>query len=262
MSGWLSVEILQGKDIQLTNLLRGGKSFVTVKCSMASGEGKGAFETGKKNGKNPYYSMREVMQTNKEDGEITIELREDAIIGSEVKGTHKIDVSRKGDGLTGTSWLNFGKGMVLVKWNSSFSPIGNLFASSAEVVPPPAPQADFSTGLLRAEIGRVSGHGYNLCVPYWWLSERWTWVTPYESMFVLSVGSLVFYYDVFHWGFPLFLFMCMMKSYYKRVRYGPVQEEIAALGFLGNVEWIKDTLQVTQTTLTTVNCVVAFAWSW
>ena len=253
MSGWLTVEILQGKDIELTNLLRGGKSFIGVQCPMVAGEGKGSFETPKMKGKNPYYATKEVMQTKKEDGEITIELREDALIGSELKGSHKINVSRKGDGLSGSTWFNLGKGTVFVKWNSSFSPVGNLFASTAEVIPPPPPQTDFAMGLLQAEIGRVSGHGYNLLLPYWWLNERWTWSTPYESMFVLLLGSLVFYYNVFHWAFPLFLFLCLMKSYYIRVRYGPAQEEIAALGFLDSVGWVNETLQVTQTSLTQTN---------
>eukprot|EP00659_Diplonema_papillatum_P019498 gene19498-30049_t len=142
-------------------------------------------------------------------------------------------------------------GSVFLRWRYTYIPLGHLLLPTDETVEPPAPPAKYSQSQLQAEVSRLTGHLYACAKPYWWLNDRWCWTRPYESAFVMSVGCVVFYYNVLHVAFPALLLLIMVNNYYTRVRYGPVSNPPpASLGLTGTVVWYKKTLELTQNSLT------------
>eukprot|EP01059_Diplonema_ambulator_P011347 TRINITY_DN21298_c0_g1_i1.p1 TRINITY_DN21298_c0_g1~~TRINITY_DN21298_c0_g1_i1.p1 ORF type:complete len:640 (+),score=195.78 TRINITY_DN21298_c0_g1_i1:29-1921(+) len=80
---------------------------------------------------------------------------------------------------------NFGE--IYVKWYWTYSSLGKILAKDDLSADEEYKEADFELGKLLHQIERFSNWAYNVCLPWWWLSEKFMWTSPYESLFVLWI---------------------------------------------------------------------------
>eukprot|EP01064_Diplonema_japonicum_P036732 TRINITY_DN8365_c0_g4_i1.p1 TRINITY_DN8365_c0_g4~~TRINITY_DN8365_c0_g4_i1.p1 ORF type:complete len:476 (+),score=52.97 TRINITY_DN8365_c0_g4_i1:66-1430(+) len=240
MSGWLIFQVKQGRDIKCNS------TEVEVSYSWTPK----IFNKRPGRGNVPEYGLKHILQVKDPNGEATIKVEEKSIVGVNLvkaaTGTATIAIEKG----VGEEWveLSHGQGSVLVEWRYTHFAYASLFAEVDEDETPPPPQP-YSLATLQAEIMRVSNHGYNMLLPYWWLSDRWFWVVPLESAMVMTLGSLAFYHDMANAAIPAALLCIMLVNFVKKFRGLEKPPQAEALGFIKTLNWYNDILRLTQNSL-------------
>ncbi|KAJ9467680.1 hypothetical protein DIPPA_07955 [Diplonema papillatum] len=116
-------------------------------------------------------------------------------------------------------------GEVYVKWFWTFSTLGPLLspddAAPAENVPA---AVEFDASKLTAAITRFSNWCYLVCTPWFWLNDKFMWVSVPESLLVLCVVTAACMHDMLSECFFGCLLMLHLKWGFYRMRYGPFGE--------------------------------------
>ena len=270
MSGWLQARVVRGKGACLSV-----PSAVECTCSTAE-KGEHPLQTAMSRGE-PVWEENLIWRINAATGG-TVQLvlrQENKIVNSavgSVVGVSSTNVIAEGvlslgDAVTGTTWVPLHPkkasaapvAEVQVVWHRFFSDLAPFFEETDETAPEYVPDK-YSMGRLQLEVGRISGHGYAMLTPLWWLLDLWYWNRPYESAFAFFMGSYVFYHNCFNVAFPALLTGMMLLNFVRKFSTKPVQENPAALGFLGTMSWYKETLKLSQNYLKMTNDAADATW--
>eukprot|EP00755_Sulcionema_specki_P004378 Sspe_Gene.29931::Locus_14476_Transcript_2_2_Confidence_0.667_Length_2135::g.29931::m.29931 len=114
-------------------------------------------------------------------------------------------------------------GEIQIRWFWTYSSLGELLSSTdsdlveSQREKPP----EYELWRLQTAITRFSNWCYYLCVPWWWLSERFMWTRPYESFFLLALLTWVCVNDMLCELFVLTLLFVLVKWHFHRARWGP-----------------------------------------
>eukprot|EP01059_Diplonema_ambulator_P005235 TRINITY_DN14995_c0_g1_i1.p1 TRINITY_DN14995_c0_g1~~TRINITY_DN14995_c0_g1_i1.p1 ORF type:complete len:463 (+),score=100.99 TRINITY_DN14995_c0_g1_i1:41-1390(+) len=243
MSGWLVFEVIKGKN------LKHHATEVEVSYSWNNEKARGL-------GSGDVYGLKTCVRTKAACGKVVVALHDKGVmnkigsLGKSVVGVAEIDV---GTGVS-EAWVDLtnGQGTLLVSWRYTFFEYGGMFDEAADDTPPPEP-TPYALKLLQAEVLKISNHGYSFCTPYWWLSQRFFWTYPLESALLLTLGSFVFYHNLTHIAFPATLLAIMSLNFVKKFRGLPIQPEVEALGWMKTLEWVSQTLKMTQNLLAMTN---------
>ena len=262
-SGWLSVRVKQAKGRGVN-----GNVYLELNCPKGTGAKQGdGCKTEASRGPSPSWEHISVWKMQESEAEVTFTLHEKDSITGAVVGLGGILSSTKlasaalnmKNGNGEDLWVPFLDSAktcvaeVRIEWRFTYSAFTHLFEATDDNIVPVPPEK-YSQGQLQYEIGRISAHGMNALIPLFWLLDLWYWKRPYESACVLSVGVYAFYFNLMHVVFPASLSVVMILNFLKKFA-GEHEEEKAAgaLGFLGTMNWIHETLKYTQNYLKMTN---------
>ena len=280
MSGWLKLSIVKGRNLVATDTSGLSDPFVRVSLDGAS-----APMTTVDGGKvvtdvnlqtlNPSWNKEYLTKATKKCGALQFTVWDSARLGKDTfMGEFVVDVGVGTErGSAGEAWLPLGPrkgnaadeelfqkkkndfGEIYVKWFWTYSTIGQLLCHEDINKEEDVPLEDFETGKLTKEITRVSNMAYYLCLPWFWIDEKFRWENPFDSLLVLCITTYVCVEDLLAEIFVFIVFALMLKWLAHRVQYGYYGEPIPAVpvkAYPDPFAWMRDygnmtmQLQITQ----------------
>ena len=283
MSGWLKVQVLKGRNLLATDTSGFSDPFVRVSLDGASAplttvEGGKAVTARKLVTLNPNWNETFNCRVSKKSGSLRFAVWDQARIGDDTfMGRATIEVGlasemgsageavlklvpREGNSKDEAAFKKSGFGELHVRWFWTYSTLGQLLSPDDVNKEEDVPLQDFETAKLTNEVTRFSNTMYALCLPWFWLNEKFMWENPFESLFVLYVGTYVCVNDLLLEVMVLTLAVLMIKWLVFRAMYGyygkPITE-VPTKMYPDPFAWMRDYENLTLQLQTTQNACAA-----